>query len=254
VVSAFTFIGSTLLYIAAPIAFTVLAARPNAAAIGDMLWPADADRRSAVIVFAAPFLFAALVAVIGSIAINSLWAISTLTLLPVLLLSSPRIAIPRPAAVAVLAFAVAFPLVLLAASPGIAFVVHRVGVSVFGSDYQLVARAVERAWRAHVDKPLRIVGSGGILNGIDFYFQKQPATFDIMAPTMTPWITDDRIRRDGMALVCPEIDPDCMAALKGFAAHYGGIPDEHVVIARRFFGTDDRAVDYEIAIVPPRAP
>jgi 4-amino-4-deoxy-L-arabinose transferase-like glycosyltransferase len=252
--SAFTFIGSTLLYIAAPIAFTAWAARPNTAAIRDMLWPSDPARRTAVIIFAVPFLLAVLVAVIGSIAINSLWAISTMTLLPVLLLSSPRITIPHSAAVAVLAFAVVFPLALLAVSPGIAFVVHRIGVPGYASDYQLAARAVERAWRDHVgDKPLLIVGSAGILNGVDFYFHNQPATFDILVPSMTPWTTDDRIRRDGMALVCPEPDPYCMLALKGFAAHYGAISNEHVVIARRFFGTDDRPVSFDIAIVPPQA-
>jgi hypothetical protein len=220
-----------------------------------MLWPADPARRTAVIIFAAPFLFAVLIAVIGAIAIDALWAISTMTLLPVLLLSSPRITIPRSAAVAALAFAVVLPLCLLAASPGIAFVVHRIGVPAYASDYQLAAQAVERAWRDHLgDKPLRIVGSAGVLNGIDFYFHKQPATFDIMAPSMTPWTTDDRIRRDGMALVCPEADIHCTVPFHGFAAHYGAISEQHVVIARRFLGTDEQPVSFAIAIIPPQAP
>jgi 4-amino-4-deoxy-L-arabinose transferase-like glycosyltransferase len=255
VVSAFTFIGSTLLYIAAPILFTFFAARPGAAAIGDMLFPADPERRTAVIIFGAPFVLAMMIAVVGAIAIDSLWAISTMTLLPVVLLSSPRITIPRSAAVAVLALAVMFPLVMLMASPGIAFAAHRIGVPAYASDYQLVARAVERAWRAHVgDKPLRIVASAGITDGIDFYFHNQPATFDVRVPSMTPWTTDARIRRDGMAMVCPETEPHCMVAFRGYAAHYGAISDEHVVIVRRFFGTDDRPEPYEIAIVPPQAP
>jgi hypothetical protein len=255
IISAFTFIGSTLLYIAAPIAFTALAARPNPAAIADMLWPADPARRTAMVIFAAPFLFAVLIAVVGAIAIDSLWAISTMTLLPVLLLSSPRITIPRSAAVAVLAFAVVFPLLLLVASPGVAFVAHRTGVPAYASDYQLAARAVERAWRDHVDdKPLRIVGSAGMLNGIDFYFKNQPATFDIANPSMTPWTTDDRIRRDGMALVCPETDHNCMVPFEGFAAHYGAVSEPHVVIARHFFGTADRPVPFAIAIIPPQPP
>jgi hypothetical protein len=220
-----------------------------------MLWPSDPARRTAVMVFAAPFLFAMLVAVIGSIAIDSLWAISMLTLLPVLLLSSPRIAIPRSAAVAVLTFAVLVPFALLAASPAIALIVHRAGVSDFGSDYQLVARAVSRAWRANVgDKPLRIIGSTEILNGVDFYLPSQPATFDIVVPTKTPWTTRDLIRRDGIALVCPDIDTACMVALKFFTTQSVGMPEENVIIARRFFGTDDQPVGYEIGIVPPQAP
>ena len=65
------------------------------------------------------------------------------------------------------------------------------------SDYRAVAAAVERVWRAHTDKPLRIVGSTTFVNGIVFYFKDQPSTFDIDNPKMTPWIGDERMRREG---------------------------------------------------------
>ena len=82
--------------------------------------------------------------------------------------------------------------------------VHLNGVPEYGSDYRAVAQAVERVWRAHTDKPLRIVGSTTFVNGIVFYFKDQPSTFDIDNPKLTPWVGDDRIRREGAAIVCPE--------------------------------------------------
>jgi 4-amino-4-deoxy-L-arabinose transferase-like glycosyltransferase len=250
-VSALGFTGSTLCYIAAPVVFSLFAAQPSAAAICDTLWPSDPDRRTLVIAFAAPFLFAVLTAVLLQVEIEPLWAISAMTLFPVVLLSSPLVIIPRPAALQLLALAVVFPLIMVAVSPLIAIGVHAAGVPNFESDYRLVARAVERAWRAHSDKPLRIVGSGAILNGIAFYFLSQPWTFDVADPSQTPWVSDDRIRSEGMAIVCPETEPFCMRALIGDAVHYHATSDEHVVLARHYLGTYDAPVRYEIVIIPP---
>ena len=144
-----------------------------------------------------------------------------------------------------------FPLVALAVSPLAAFGVHFNGVPDYGSDYRAVAQAVERVWRAHTDKPLRIVGSTTFVNGIVFYFKDQPSTFDIDNPKLTPWVGDDRIRREGAAFVCPEIEAFCMRALGGYAAHFPVVADEDAVVSRRFFGFASPPERYEIIIIPP---
>ena len=251
--SALIFAGNGLAYAVAAIVFCVLATRPSGAAIRDTLWPADPERRTLVIAYAAPFAFAVLIAVLLTVAIESIWVTPGMTLLPIVLLSSPLTAISRQAAVRLLALAVVFPLFMLAVSPLVALGIHLNGVQDYGSDYRAVAQAVERVWRAHTDKPLRIVGSTDFVNGIVFYFKNQPSTVDIDNPGLTPWVSVGRIEREGAAIVCPETNAFCMRALRGYAAQYNIIADEDTVVSRRFFGFAWPPERYEIIVIPPGA-
>ena len=253
IASAFQFIGGSIAYVAAPILLTLLAARPGVPALADMLCPAEVDRRILVITFVAPLLLAALSAPILIVEIHSLWAICAMTLLPLVLLSSPLVTISRLASIRLLALALVFPILAVAVSPTIALINHRWGVPDYRSDYRLVARAVEGVWSVHTDQPLRIIGGSTLLNGIIFYFAEQPATFNIDFPSQTPWVDDDRIRNEGIAIVCAETDPFCMRELPGFATHFHAIADEHIVVARHFFGTDGSPARFEIAIIPPQS-
>jgi hypothetical protein len=249
--SAFIFTSNGLAYAVAAIVLGVLATRPSWAAMRDTLWPVDPERRTLVIAFATPLLFAVLIAVLLTVAIESIWVTPAMTLLPIVLLSSPLVSLTRLAAVRLLALAVAFPLGMLAVSPLIALGVHLNGVPDHGSDYRAVAQAVERVWRAQTAEPLRIIGSTTFVNGIVFYFKDQPSTFDIDNPKLTPWVGDDRIRREGAALVCPETEAFCMRALGGYGAHYPVVVDEDAVVSRRFFGFATPPERYEIIVIPP---
>jgi hypothetical protein len=177
---------------------------------------------------------------------------SAMTLLPVVLFASPLVHLKRSAAVYVLAFAIIFPLLLLVASPVIALVIHRQGVTNYASQYRLIAQAVEQAWRGATDKPLRIVGGNRpVVDGSNFYFPNPPATFVVTEPTRTPWVDQARIVREGIAIVCPHAEPGCVRELDALVTRYGG-KTEDVALARRFFVTPDTPVDYQIAIIPPK--
>ena len=170
---AVAFLAGTAAYVAAPIVFNLMATRPSKAAIGDSIWPPAGDRRTVLIALAAPILLAALGSIPLEVRIDPLWAMSGMTLLPVVLLSSPLVSVPRQAAVRLLALAIVYPALMAAASPVIALVIHREGVPNYGSHYALIARAVERAWNGRTDKPLRIVGSeAAIVNGTDLLLRK----------------------------------------------------------------------------------
>ena len=93
---------------------------PRLAAIKDTLWPANAERRFFIIALVTPFVLAALVAVAVQARLDPLWSMSGMTLLPVVLLSSPLISVQRAAAIRLTAMAVIFPLIMVAASPAIA--------------------------------------------------------------------------------------------------------------------------------------
>jgi hypothetical protein len=102
------------------------------------------------------------------------------------------------------------------------------------SHYQVIARAVERTWRARTDKPLRIVGSQRtIVDGTNFYFASRPATFNLTERARTPWFDEARIKRDGIAIVCPEQETGCVHEMKIYAARYGAAIED-VTLARRF--------------------
>ena len=246
------FLASVIGYIAAPIVLGALATMPSIAAIKGTLAPSTPERRIVLVAFAAPLLFAALAGVAARAQLDPLWSMSAMTLLPVVLFGSPLVAVKRAAAVGVLALAIVFPLVMIAASPVIALVIHRQGVSNYASHYRLIAQAVEQAWRAQTNEPLRIVGGNRpVVDGSNFYFTGRPATFVVTEPARTPWVDRARIEREGIAIVCPESEISCVREMNTYAARYGAKVDE-VTIARDFFGTPDTPVRYRIAIVLPR--
>jgi 4-amino-4-deoxy-L-arabinose transferase-like glycosyltransferase len=250
-VGSLYFLASVLGYIVVPIGLGALATLPNLAAIKDTLRPAQPERRTILIAFAAPLVLAALVAVAARAELDPLWSMSAMTLLPVVLFASPLVHVNRAAAVYLLTFAIIFPLLLLAASPVIALVIHRQGVTNYASHYRLIAQAVEQAWRAQTDKPLRIVGGNRpVVDGSNFYFSDPPATFVVTEPRRTPWVNEARIAREGIAIVCPRAEPACLKELDAYVARYGG-KTQGVTLARRFFGASDTPVDYQIAIIPP---
>jgi hypothetical protein len=254
-VGALYFLASVLGYIAVPIVLGALAAAPSfvpsLAAIKDTLWPRVAERRTILIAFAAPLLLAALAGIAARADLDPLWSMSAMTLLPVVLLASPLVHVNRNAVVYVLAFAIIFPLLLLAASPVIALVIHRQGVTNYASHYRLIAQAVEQAWRGTTDQPLRIVGGNRpVVDGSNFYFTDPPATFVVTEPMRTPWVDAARIAREGIAIVCPRAEPGCLRELSGYVARYGGTT-QNITLARRFFGSSDTPLDYQIAIIPP---
>jgi hypothetical protein len=160
-------------------------------------------------------------------------------------------AVPHHAAVGILSIALIVPIVAIAASPLIALYNQIHGVPDERADYRLVAQAVKRVWSAHTDKPLRILGGTTLLDGVAFYLDTLPATFNIDFPDQTPWVGDDRIRDQGLAIVCVTTDPFCMRELEGFADHYHAIARQPVDISRSFLGRSGAAAKFEIAVVPP---
>jgi hypothetical protein len=250
---ALYFLVGVLGYIAAPAVLSALATYPGFAAIKDTLWPHDKERRTFIVAFVTPPVLAAVIAVVVRARLDPLWMMSGMTLLPVVLLSSPLLSMNRAAAIRLLALAIVFPLAALAASPIIAFEFHVHGQpNNDGTHYSLIAQAVDREWREHVAAPLRIVGGERpLVDGSNPYFPGKPATFAISEPRRTPWADDDRIKRDGIAIVCWADDSDCLQRAKTYTARPNTVI-ERLALARYFFGTKDKPIQYQIAIIPPQ--
>jgi 4-amino-4-deoxy-L-arabinose transferase-like glycosyltransferase len=252
-VSGLGYAAGALGYAVVPIVLTAVAAKPALADLSDTLWPGDPPRRLAVIVFILPLVLPALMAIATAEKVVSLWAIGSMTLLPVVLLSSPRIVIPRVAAIRILAVAVSFPVLAVLAAPIVAVVTHFNGIPNYGTQYSLIAEAARKVWRETTEEPLRLIGSyDNVLNGSAFYFPDRPSTFEIVTPALTPWTDEERIARQGILLYCPVTENRCMDALNRRAAAATRGRRVEVDIARTFLGIPGPVTRYAIVAIPPR--
>lgn len=232
------------------VAFALM--KPSRAVLADTAWPAAPERRMVVLAFVLPLLLPGVAAIATQSAVVSLWSIGSLTLLPAVLLSSPRLVLARPAARRIVAVAVAVPLLALAASPIVATVVHRQGVPNRGTHYRGLAVEVERLWRAATDRPLRIVSSyDNLVYGTLFYFADRPSTFEIGNPSLSPWIDAARLARDGVAFYCPVDEGRCTEALERRLADTPAERRADVTVSRTWLGYADPPDRFTIAIVPP---
>jgi len=252
-VSGIGYFAGVIGYAIVPIVLTALAARPSPAAIADVLWPRDPPRRLAILAFFVALALPTLLAVASSEKVVSLWAFGGMTLLPVVLLSSSQIDIPRLAAIRVLGVAVAFPVLALLAAPVVAVVIHINGVANWGDQYSLIADAAGKFWHDTTGRPVKLVGShDNVMNGSVFYFPDRPSTFDIQNPQLTPWADDARIARDGALLYCPVTETGCMEAMNRRAAAAPEARRTEVDISRTFLGMSGRATRYAIVAILPQ--
>src|SRR5262249_14742030 len=148
-----------------------------------------------------PLVLPALMAVATAGEGGSLWAIGGLTLLPVGVVSSPRVVVPPVAAVPILCIAGFFSLLAVLVAPVVAVVTHFNGIPNYGTQYSLVAEAAGKVWRETTGERLRLIGSyDNVLNGTAFYFPDRPSTFEMVTPALTPWTDEARIARQGILL------------------------------------------------------
>ena len=117
------------------------------AALADGLLPRD-ERRGAAILFWTPLLLPVVPALIKSINLLSLWNTPALNLLPVMLLGSPRRDVPRVAVLRIASVVTVLTLLIVAASPFVAFALLKSGVE-NDAAYARLRDGGDRARMAH---------------------------------------------------------------------------------------------------------
>jgi hypothetical protein len=248
--SAGGYLAGALAYAALPVVLALAAIKPNRVIATDMLWPPAPERRLAVMAFWGPLLLPAALAPVFGFEVTSLWTMSAWALLPVVLLSSPLVALDRKPVTATLAAAVVFPVVMVAVAPFIAAALHRGGGSPAAVHSRLLAQRVAHEWRRVTDKPLRMVaGESDLAYGVAAYLPGRPSAFPDFNRKLGPWVDAARLKRDGVAVVCLAADPTCgmPAAALGLTG-----PRTEVEVARTTFGKPGPAGRYAIIIVPPQ--
>jgi 4-amino-4-deoxy-L-arabinose transferase-like glycosyltransferase len=244
--SALGYVGGSLAYIALPLIAFAIAARPTAGALREIAWPDEDDRRVAAAAFWAPFLLPVLGALIGGTEITSLWSMSAWALLPVLLLSSPRIALRVADIERVLALALIVPFVMTALSPAIA---HFTADNVRPAQAQqaLLAAQIEHEWHSIALQPLRYVdGDTDTAYGVVATAADKPHAIPGLPPPPA-----GVLKRDGFAFVCLTEDAACVARAKTIAAAELQSRIIESTIFRTASGRPVPPQRYTIVLVPP---
>lgn len=243
--STLGYLGGSLGYVALPLVIVLaMARRPRL--LAEAAWPHDDDRRLVAAAFWAPLLLPVVAAVVGKTEITSLWSMPAWSLLPVLLLAPPALAIRPIDTERLLGLAVAVPLVMLAASPAIAWFT-RDKAAPAEAQARLLAAEVDRDWRLTTPLPLRFVGGEADLayDVVTWSADRPRALPDMPAPPA------DELRQAGMAIVCYSESAGCRTSA---AAIVGDAPNRVVesTIVRGFWGRLGRPQGYTIILVPPR--
>lgn len=245
--STLGYLGGSLGYVAMPLVIVAAMVR-RPALLAEAAWPRDDERRLAAAAFWAPLLLPVIGAIAGRTEITSLWSMAAWTLLPVLLLSPPDFPVRAAETQRLIGIAAAVPLVMLIASPAVAwFTGDRVDPSL--AQARLLAQEVDRDWKNTTPAVLRFVGGDpSLVDGVVTWSADRPrALANMPAPPAA------ELKRDGFVLVCPAGNTGCK---QDAAAQAAANPRSRVVestIVRSFWRKLGKPQSYTITIVPPAA-
>ena len=249
ILDALGYLGGSAGYVAIPVIWVLALARPNGAALADIAWPADPERRLVAEAFWLPLLLPALIAPVMGVEITSLWSMSAWALLPILLLSSPAVELRTADARHILCVAVALPVLALIAAPAIAILDHRAGPPPSTAQARQLAMQVESSWFKVARQALRFVGGNpDLAYAVIAYAPEAPRALPGM-----PAPSDAELKRAGAVFVCFAEDTRCRNKATAQAKHIGtGRSIVTFTLRRDFLGMPGRPQNYAITIQPPQ--
>lgn len=227
------------------IAATLFFTRPHLKVVADMAWPADRDRRLAVVVFWGTLLFPIVPAVLSDVEIDALWTMSAWTLLPVLLLASPSVHLSHRSARWIAGAAGVFPMICLAVSPLVAYALFAQGLPADHTQSRLLTQKIEEAWHAATKEPLRYVG-GSASYGVVAYAHDRPQALDGLPPPNA-----QRLRDGGMVLICHIEESECISQAAARAAENPKSQRIETQIVSTYSGLVGARQRYVFFVVPP---
>lgn len=249
---SFRYLTGAVAYVLLPIATYLVVVRPDRATLRAALWPDDPDRRMLVVLLAAFLLLPPLSAPFLRVSVTSLWTMQAWFLLPIILLSPASAIVPRPRA-RLVAFGVAvFTAGALAVAPAVAWYYHATGGRLDRAYFRVIADELDTRWRGATDRPFGIAfGDWDISSAMAFYLPGHPDSAPIAWLWAFPWITEDRIAREGWLVGCPVVEPVCMGEAKRRIAADPRARAAEVELTPRFLGRPGRPRRFLLAVAPP---
>src|SRR4029077_21175307 len=157
------------------------------------------------------------------------WTMSELSLLGVVLLSSPLIHLKRSAVTIIAMVAIAVIVLALLASPVVAYWKNRYGVENHAAYTRQLAVEVDKDWRQATAQPLRFVAANGVIAyAAIFYLDSHPLPISLSTRVKLEWNTPDALKKFGVAVICTVPDSHCAAARDRLEAGPAGAARSHV--------------------------
>jgi 4-amino-4-deoxy-L-arabinose transferase-like glycosyltransferase len=218
--------------------------RPSAATLRDIVWPAEVDRRQALILFIVPLVLPALVNLVLPHRLTAVWTYPDWALLPVVLYSSRRLVIGTTAMAAAALAAAAMMLLALIASPVVAYEKLQGGPDPNRPDAQQVATIGQRLAGG---APARLFwGSPALANGLPFYWPgMRPLDAD-------PLSAEGRAasKKAGLLIVCLDSDARCRSTEGALAGGTAEARSDDIIIQHTFLGFTGPPTRAYITIAP----
>jgi 4-amino-4-deoxy-L-arabinose transferase-like glycosyltransferase len=218
--------------------------RPSRAALADLLWPSDEERRQALILFVVPMVLPALLNLVSPYRLTPDWSLPNWTLLPIVLYGSRKIAVDADAAAGAGLLALAISLFFLIAAPFIATAHLHAGLDSNRPTSQELARAARKL----IGKPAALYwGSPDVVGNLPFYVAgARPLESD---PTSAASRAD--IAQQGLLIACLDNDAACRKtqSLLGAAP---GAKAEDLSVTRTFLGFSGPPVGIRLVALPAR--
>ena len=113
-----------------------------------------------------------------------------------------------------------------------------------------LAEEVTALWHKTEGRPLRLVGGGLMtVDSIAYHSPDHPSTLQHLSYRWSPWVTEDDVRKHGMAVVCLEDDELCIANTR---AMFPGLSLKPLFIEGRDYGLSSaRSQRFLVLLVPP---
>lgn len=240
---------SGVFYLAGSFVALALAARPDAKAWRDMLWPHETERRLMATVTLVALLLPVAVALAMEVEVRPLWTMPCWAMLPAMLLSAPRVTVTRRAATTVVAVAYGIAVLMLAVSPVVALVVFKQGVAHSAIYEKEIAHTVDRLWT--YGRPLRYVtGSEDLAWACTFYCADRPDAVPGLSFQQAPWIDRADMMRRGYVALCETEDWRCINAMHAFAG--ADAVERTETLVSHAFGTSSPPRQFTFLLSPPR--
>jgi len=248
---AVEYVPGSIAFVIVPLVVYALIVRPGRRLMAETFWPSDPDRRMLVLLFALPLVLPPLTLPAFGISVTSLWTMPAWFLLPVVLLAPSEVVLSRAAAVRVAIVVLAVTVACLIAAPALAWYRHVNEGKEARAYYRAVSNELTRVWRQTTGRPLSIVtGDMDLSVAVTFYSADHPDSVPGFDLALAPWITPERLAREGFAAVCRAEDRACVDAAA--ARTDANAPRVTYQTVNTFLGVHSAPARFVFVLTPPR--
>jgi 4-amino-4-deoxy-L-arabinose transferase-like glycosyltransferase len=215
-------------------------------------WTAP-ERRWLVVLAFGPILATMLLGLVGYVKIAASFMLPAVYILPLMIVAGVGPALTFSRVRAIVVAAALFMVATLAAAPVYAWASVALRLDSWAMVSPDVARAATQAWHdTQGTRPLRLAtGSETFSLAMPFYSKDSPSEFTHYSFPQAPWVSRERIAREGIVWVCATNDGPCLEQANAFQT------PETTRVARtfqkRFLGAEGATTDVVIFVIPPHA-